>query len=60
MSGVVVEKNDALEKAPALINSSAYGDGWLFKVRLSDKSELESLMNEEAYTEYLKSQEEDH
>ena len=55
-----MEKNDALEKAPALINSSAYGDGWLFKVRLSDKSELESLMNEEAYTEYLKSQEEDH
>jgi glycine cleavage system H protein len=58
VSGIVVEKNDALEKAPALINSSAHVDGWLFKVKLTNKSELETLMNEGAYTEYLKSQEE--
>jgi glycine cleavage system H protein len=58
VSGIVVEKNEALEKAPSLINSSPYGDGWIFKVRLSDGRELDTLMTEESYETYLKEQEE--
>lgn len=55
VSGKVVEKNEAVEKTPSLINTSCYEKGWLFKVELSKPDELKSLMNEEAYNLYLKS-----
>lgn len=42
-----------------LLFRSAHDDGWLFKVKLSDKTELEGLMPESKYEEYLKTQEED-
>lgn len=48
VSGEVVEINEALEDAPELINKDAY-DAWIIKVRVSDESELESLMDAEAY-----------
>ncbi|MBR1872266.1 MAG: glycine cleavage system protein GcvH [Bacteroidales bacterium] len=48
VSGVVVEVNEALEDAPELINEDAYG-AWIIKVRMSDPSELESLMDAAAY-----------
>ncbi|XP_022665267.1 uncharacterized protein LOC111272340 isoform X2 [Varroa jacobsoni] len=54
VSGVVEEINKALEDKPALINSSCYKDGWIFKLRLSKPEELESLMNEKVYENYLK------
>ena len=57
VSGVVVEKNEALEKAPALINSSPYEEGWIFRVKVNDIRELDTLMTEEAYSTYLKEQE---
>ena len=57
VSGVVVEKNEALEKAPALINSSPYEEGWIFRVKVNDAKELDTLMTEEAYKTYLMEQE---
>jgi glycine cleavage system H protein len=53
LSGEVVEVNGALEGEPALVNSDAEEDGWFFKLRLTDSSELESLMNESAYAKYV-------
>ncbi|XP_012285174.1 uncharacterized protein LOC105702285 [Orussus abietinus] len=54
VGGKVISKNEDVEKKPALINTSCYKDGWLFKVELNDPQEIKSLMNEEAYTEFLK------
>ena len=45
LSGEVVEVNDGLEDDPALVNSSPEEDGWFFKMTVSDKSELEGLMD---------------
>jgi len=53
VSGVVLEVNEALNDEPELVNSSALGDGWFMRVRIEDPSELDSLMDEEAYEEYL-------
>ena len=53
VSGTVVEGNAALEGEPALVNSDPEGDGWFFKMTLSDTSELDSLMNESAYAEFV-------
>ena len=47
--GEVAEVNDALTSEPALINSAPTGDGWLWKMKLSDESQLEGLMDEAAY-----------
>ena len=48
VSGTVVEVNEALEDEPELINKDAY-ENWIIKVELSDKSELDSLMDAAAY-----------
>jgi glycine cleavage system H protein len=53
LSGEVVEVNAALEDAPEQINEDPYGNGWLVKVKLSDPSETESLMDAEAYQRLL-------
>lgn len=49
VSGTIVEINEALEDAPELVNSDAFGEGWLFKVKLDDASELENLLDAEGY-----------
>jgi glycine cleavage system H protein len=54
-SGRIIEKNEAVENKPGLINSSCYDEGWLFKIELSNLEELKTLMNEDAYNQYLKS-----
>lgn len=51
VTGVVEEVNEALEDHPELVNQDAYGN-WIMKVKLSDKSELDSLMDAEAYDKY--------
>lgn len=48
VSGTVVEVNEKLEDQPELINSDAFGN-WIIKVKLSDKSQLDSLMDAKAY-----------
>jgi glycine cleavage system H protein len=53
VSGEVVEVNEALSDAPEKVNQDAYGDGWLFRVQPSDASELDALMNGDAYAEFL-------
>lgn len=53
VSGVVVEINETLEDEPELVNKDAYSN-WLIKVKLSDHSELESLMTPQAYTDICK------
>ena len=49
VSGEITEVNDALGSDPEKINDDPYGDGWLVKVRLTDPSELDDLMDSEAY-----------
>jgi glycine cleavage system H protein len=44
VSGDVAEVNEDVDDDPSLINSDPYGDGWLFKIRMSDRTELENLM----------------
>ncbi|ATW04175.1 glycine cleavage system protein GcvH [Sphingorhabdus sp. YGSMI21] len=53
VSGEVIEVNDALEDEPGLVNSSAEEDGWFFRLTLSDKSELDDLMDEKAYKAFV-------
>ena len=51
VSGTVVEVNEALEDEPGLINKDAF-ENWIIKVQLSDKSELDNLMDAAAYTAF--------
>lgn len=51
LSGEVIEVNPALEENPALVNTAATEDGWLIKVKISDASEMDDLLTEEAYKE---------
>ena len=53
LSGEIVEVNELLGDAPEKINDEPYGDGWLVKVRLTDVSELESLMDAATYESSL-------
>jgi glycine cleavage system H protein len=53
VSGTVIEGNDALEGDPALVNSDPEGEGWFFKLTLSDSSELDSLMDAAAYQAFV-------
>jgi glycine cleavage system H protein len=52
-SGEIVEVNEQLAGAPELINSDPYGEGWLVRVKLSDESELDSLLDVAAYRQLL-------
>jgi glycine cleavage system H protein len=49
LSGEVTEINEALRESPEAINDDPYGDGWMVRVRISDESERERLMDAEAY-----------
>ena len=53
VSGEIVEVNEALKDAPEQINEDPYGEGWLVKVRLSETSELDSLLDSESYQSSL-------
>ena len=55
LSGEIVEVNETLNDSPDRINEDPYGDGWLVKVRLSDSSEVDSLMDVTAYKDLLRS-----
>jgi glycine cleavage system H protein len=49
LSGEIIEVNEVLGGAPETINEDPYGEGWLVKVRLSDRAELDSLLDADAY-----------
>jgi len=53
VSGEIVEVNEALKDAPEQINDDSYGEGWLVKVKLSDPSEIDALMDSDKYQESL-------
>lgn len=57
LSGEITEVNEAAQKNPEKINSDPYGEGWLVKVRLSEASEAEQLMDAAAYEQMLESSE---
>jgi len=54
VSGDVIEGNAALADDPSLINRDPEGEGWFFKLKLSDSAELDGLMDEAAYREWVK------
>ena len=54
IAGEVIEGNGALSDDPSLINRDPEGEGWFFKLKLSDASELDGLMDEAAYREWVK------
>jgi glycine cleavage system H protein len=56
VSGTVIEGNAALVDSPALVNEDAEGQGWFFKLTLSDPSELSGLMDEAAYAAFVAKQ----
>jgi glycine cleavage system H protein len=53
LSGEILEVNAALSDSPETVNSEPYGEGWLVKIRLSDPSEVEALMDADAYDEHI-------
>jgi glycine cleavage system H protein len=53
VSGSVVEINSELADAPERVNEDCYGDGWILSLAPSDKSELDALMEPDAYLEYI-------
>lgn len=53
ITGEIVEVNEALEDAPETVNDDPHGDGWLIKIKLEDKGELEELMDAEAYQGFI-------
>ena len=53
VSGTVIEGNAALAETPALVNEDPEGDGWFFKLTLTDTSELDGLMDEGAYEAFV-------
>lgn len=55
VSGEVTEGNAALADTPDLVNTAAETDGWFFKLKLADSSELDALMDEAAYKEFVSS-----
>jgi glycine cleavage system H protein len=54
VSGEVIEGNPAIADDPAIINRDPEGEGWFFKLKLSDPGELDGLMDEGAYREWVK------
>jgi glycine cleavage system H protein len=56
LSGEIIAVNRALADAPETVNADPYGDGWIVRVRLSDPSEADTLMDAAAYTQYLAEQ----
>ncbi|HSI89676.1 MAG TPA: glycine cleavage system protein GcvH [Adhaeribacter sp.] len=53
LTGTVQELNEKLGANPELVNSDAYGDGWMIKMSIDDKSELDGLLSAEAYGQLI-------
>ena len=56
LSGKIVAVNEDLEDSPELVNSDPYGDGWFFRVELTDDSELKELLDSDGYAELCESE----
>jgi glycine cleavage system H protein len=53
MSGEIIEKNEELDSTPEVVNKDPYNKGWMIKVKISDPSELEELLDAAAYKELI-------
>ena len=53
IGGEIVEINDTLTDNPALVNEDAEGDGWFFKIKIADPGELDDLMSEAEYKDFI-------
>lgn len=53
ITGEIIEVNEALEDEPTLVNTDCYEAGWIIKVKVENASELDALMNAEAYEEFV-------
>ena len=53
VSGEVVEINGVIDDEPMTVNSDPAGEGWFFKIKLSDPSELDDMMDDDAYKSYI-------
>ncbi|MEM6684823.1 MAG: glycine cleavage system protein GcvH [Bacteroidota bacterium] len=53
LTGEVVELNEKLEDDPELVNKDPYGEGWMIKITIADPSEIDQLLDEEAYKEVV-------
>lgn len=53
VTGEVIEINESLEDEPEKLNDDPYGEGWLFRVRLSDAGEIDGLMEADAYVDMV-------
>jgi glycine cleavage system H protein len=58
VSGTVLEINDDLPESPEMINEDPYGDGWIIKIEISDRTDLDDLLDAIAYQQYVEEQEE--
>jgi glycine cleavage system H protein len=59
ISGEVTEINEALADAPELVNTSAYADGWMIKIKIGKPSEVDSLLSASEYEDFVESQKEE-
>lgn len=59
VSGEITEINEALVDAPELVNTSAYADGWMIKIKLAKPSEVDSLLSASEYEDFVESQKEE-
>lgn len=55
VTGEVIETNSALEESPELVNNDPYGDGWLFRIQLSNPAELDGLLDAKTYADQAES-----
>lgn len=60
VSGEVVGVNEALIDQPELLNTDPYGEGWMFKIKMSDGAELDNLMDPAAYCAHVEAEHQEH
>ncbi len=53
LSGEIIEFNESLEDAPEKVNSDAYGEGWMIKMKITDTTEIDSLLDAAGYKEII-------
>jgi glycine cleavage system H protein len=56
VSGAILSVNEALTSKPALVNEDAEGTGWIYKIKLAEPSELDTLLDRDAYLAYVQEQ----
>ncbi len=58
VSGKVIEVNDPLLDSPEIVNEDSYGEGWMIRIEMDDKTELEDLLSAEEYEAFIKEESE--